>query len=423
MHQTSYIPAKETSIAATLALLAGVCGRAYATHTQVDLAIYLILVAQIGSGKDAIHDGIPRMLDLSGTRDAKYRLLQHTEFVSGQALHTAILETPGFLNLEGEFGKKLKRLSNPADAPMQHFRTTMLNAYNKTVFQGRRSMSADSSLTGVDYPSLSFLGETTPSAFYEALTSDMLSDGFMSRFTVIFSESEDREPNPEVLRHSKMDEGALTYWGVMVAHAYQHGTDRERPSRIPVMPTPEAEAELDRIRVDYDRRLKGQDDADRQALVRAHLKVLKVAALLAVADNYAAPCLKPEHVAWAHALVETDIQRFASRKQSGDVGSDDHTRERKLASVLAQYLTNPVSAGYKIPESMRANSIVPRSYLQIRTRPVAAFNDHKQGASHALEDTIGSMVSNGYLQEIGKLELNNAYGNQGKCYRVLKLPN
>lgn len=177
MHQTSFLPVKETAIVATLGLLAGVCGRAYCTYTKADLALYLILVAEIGSGKDVIHEGIPMMLDLSPLREAKYRFLQHSEFVSGQALHTAILETPGFLNLEGEFGKKLKRMANPADAPMQHFRTTLLNAYNKTEFQGRRSMKEASTLSGVRYPALSFLGETTPGTFYEALTSDMMEDG------------------------------------------------------------------------------------------------------------------------------------------------------------------------------------------------------------------------------------------------------
>jgi len=422
IHQTSFMPVKETAIVATLGLLAGVCGRAYSTYTKADLALYLILVAAIGSGKDAIHEGIPMMLDLSPKREAKYQFLQHTEFVSGQALHTAILETPGFLNLEGEFGKKLKRMANPLDSPMQHFRTTLLNAYNKTEFQGRRSMSEDSTRSGVRYPALSFLGETTPGTFYEALTSDMMDDGFLSRFTVIFTESEDREPNSEDMRSVPLDNPSLAYWRALVDYALQHGTDRDLPTRIPVLPTGDAEEKLEGIRRGYDAEMRGQGDAERHLLVRAHLKVLKIASLLAVADNYLFPKVDIGHVAWARRLVETDIQRFRSRKQAGDVGSDDHARERKLSSIFSDYLLNPVPPGYKVPEAMRQASVVPRSYLQIRTQRLAPFNNHRSGASRALEDTIQTMIANGYLMEIDKLKVADAYGPQGRCYRIVKLP-
>ena len=422
IHQTSFMPVKETAIVATLGLLAGVCGRAYSTYTKADLALYLILVAEIGSGKDAIHEGIPMMLDLSPKREAKYQFLQHTEFVSGQALHTAILETPGFLNLEGEFGKKLKRMADPHDSPMQHFRTTLLNAYNKTEFQGRRSMSETSTRSGVRYPALSFLGETTPGTFYEALSTDMMDDGFLSRFTVIFNESEDREPNSEEVRAVPLDAPSLAYWRALVDHALQHGIDRDLPTRIPVLPTADAEEKLEGIRRGYDAQMRGQGDAERHLLVRAHLKVLKIASLLAVADNYITPRVDIGHVAWARSLVETDIQRFRSRKQAGDVGSSDEARFNKLVAVLKEYLLNPVPPGYKVPEAMRQVSIVPRSYLQIRTQRHAPFYNHRSGASRALEDTIQTMIANGYLMEVDKLKVTDAYGSQGKCYRIQRLP-
>jgi hypothetical protein len=51
LYQNSYSPIPEVAITAALGLLAGVCGRAYRTHTDKDLALYMILVAKERRGQ------------------------------------------------------------------------------------------------------------------------------------------------------------------------------------------------------------------------------------------------------------------------------------------------------------------------------------------------------------------------------------
>lgn len=242
-------------------------------------------------------------------------------------------------------------------------------------------------------------------------------------FSLSISQSSDREPNSEEVRAVPLEEPVLRYWRALVDHALRHGTDRDMPSRNPALPTPDAEEKLEGIRREYDAQLRGQDDTERHMLVRAHLKVMKIASLLAVADNDLAPRVNLGHVAWASQLVTTDIRRFRSRKQAGDVGNDDHAREQKLASILRSYMLHAVSPGYKVPEAMRLASIVPRSYMQIRTQRLAPFANHRSGASRSLDDAVQSMVASGYLMEVDKHRVAEQYGPQGKCYRILKLPN
>jgi hypothetical protein len=61
----SFCPIPEIAMTATIALLAGVCGRAYRTYTGKDLALYIILVAKSGVGKDSIHEVMPRLLEMA----------------------------------------------------------------------------------------------------------------------------------------------------------------------------------------------------------------------------------------------------------------------------------------------------------------------------------------------------------------------
>ena len=419
LFQTSYSPIQEVAITATLGLLAGVCGRAYRTHTDMDVALYVILVAKSGVGKDALHKGIPMMLKLS-ERPLAMNFLRATDFASGEALHKALLREPGFLYLQGEFGKKLKRMANPTDSPMQSFRNIMLMAYGKEFLEGKEYSNAENSLMGVDWPALSFVGETTPGTFHECLTPDMMADGFMSRFLIVNYGG--GRPLPNKHREAALDDEDQRAWSDLVDHAARYQFPINMPQAITVEPDWEAQGLLDQFDLDCISRLNATDDeSERQVWSRAHVKVLKIASLLAVADHYLKPNVSGEHVRWAMDLVQMDVAAFQSRKQSGDIGVDDDARERKLVSFIRDYLLGPVAPSYGVEPKMVKDGVVPRKYLQMRSASLPAFRDHKLGASRALDDAIRSMIDNGTVMEVKRDKLMDLYGFNGRSFRPLNL--
>ncbi|WP_166042131.1 DUF3987 domain-containing protein [Sphingosinicella sp. YJ22] len=418
--ETSYSPVPEVAIAATIALLAGVCGRAYRTHTGVDLALYMILVARSGTGKDAIHKGIPRVLKMA-ERPMADRFVRSVDFVSGQALQKELLREPGFLNLQGEFGKKLKQMSNPTNAPMQAFRTLMLNAYAREHLEGMFYSNAENNLLGVDWPALSFLGETTPGTFLQCLTADMMEDGFMSRFLVISYDGDKPYPNPNHGRAVQLPGDDLGHWGNLVDHALRYQWPVNTPA--PLIATPNEDA-LERLTA-FERECIAnvnatEEDAERQVWNRAHLKVLKIASLLAVADHFLKPVIKIQHVAWARSLVARDIAMFEARKRAGDIGSGDDARERKLLQIMGDYLLHPPGAGHKVPEDLRVRLIIPRFYLQRRTASLPAFHNHRLGPTKALDEAMRSLADSGYVREVLRHELIERHSFHGKAYRLLR---
>jgi len=62
----------------------------------------------------------------------------------------------------------------------------MTRAYSAAYMDAKTHSRPEDSMPGVKHPAFSFLGETTTRTFFDALTPDMLEDGFLSRLVVTF---------------------------------------------------------------------------------------------------------------------------------------------------------------------------------------------------------------------------------------------
>lgn len=421
IYHSSYLPVREVSIAATLGLLAGVCGRAF-TISGKSTSLYIILVAKSAIGKDAMHDQIPKLIEMAQVPMAE-RFINASNFASGPALHKAILKQPGFLNLQGEFGHTLKRMANLRDAPMQDLRRTMTDAFAKTRLEGKSYSDGEKTMPGVEWPALSFLGETTPGTFYEALSHDMLADGFMSRFLVIAHEG--ARPLPNEARSLELEPQELAQWRAIVARAIPYQQTINMPPPIEVQfANADAYDKLKEFELKCGDAVNasGDDESRRQMWNRAHLKSLQIAALLAVADNEVFPKIDLGHATWAITVVRNHIEAFSAKLNSGDIGSDDLSRETKLLSLMQKYAKTQPGLSYKIPPSMREKGVIPRRYFQMNISKVSAFCNHKLGTVAALDQTIRSMIDSGYLVEVPKDKMDLEWGSQGKCYYIAHLP-
>jgi hypothetical protein len=417
-------PVKEVAVVAALGLLAGICGKAWHIPKS-GLNLYVILVAKSAIGKEAMHNGISEITKACKRENPAFeKFIDFTEYASGPALIKACVANPCFVNVSGEWGRKLKRLGleDGRDGPLQTLRTQMTNLYQKsgpTSMVGGIGYSAtDNNVASVGGVSYSMIGETTPGTFYDSLTESMMEDGFMSRFLVI--EYDGLRPEPNKLTLTAPDEYTKQ---ALNSIAQQADAMTSRDYSQLVSKTEEARLVMEQFERECDDRINGtNDESRRQMWNRAALKSLRVAALLAVADNWMTPCITLEQIQWAQLVVRNDIAIMGKRLDSGEVGQGDTTRERKVVSVMRDYLSKPVPSSYKVPEAMRLNSIVPRSYLQIRTQKASAFNNHKAGSNRALDEAIASMLSSGYILEAQKDKIAEAYNFHGKAYRILRLP-
>jgi hypothetical protein len=425
IYEGSPRPVKEVSIVSALGLFAGVCGKAY-NIPQSGLNLYIVLVAKSAIGKEAMHSGIAGLMSTIGESIPNaMNYVDFTDYASGPGLSKAVAMNQSFVNVSGEWGRKLRRLGQEdgRDGPMQQLRTVMTNLYQKSgpksIVGGIGYSDKEKNIASVSGVAYSMIGETTPDTFYDALTDSMMADGFLSRFTVV--EYNGKRPpantNPVKVPHQFLIEPMCS----LVTHASDLNS---RFVTQEVVRSPEAAKILNDFDLECDTKINSSDDEGyRQMWNRAHLKTYRIAALLAVADNHTNPIIMAAHAEWALMLIRKDIAVMSRRINSGDVGTGDAPRERKILSVIAKYLSAVPAVSYGIAPTMHAAGIVPRKYLQISTQRSGSFSGHRNGQNAALDATIKSLIDSGYLAEVPKEVAFKNHDFQGKCYRVINLPN
>lgn len=424
IYHSSPRPVKEVSIVAALGFLAGVTGKAF-NIPQSGLNAYIILVARSGVGKEAMHSGLSMVCEeLRQTIPLAQRFVDFSDFASGPALQKACAANTSFVNVAGEWGRKLKRIAEErVDGPMATLRTQMTNLYQKS---GQGSMTGGitysnkeqniGSVTGVAY---SMIGESTPGTFYESLTPSMMEDGFLSRFIIIEYTGERPELNMNPER--RMSEPLAQALQGLCAQALTN-INKFHSEMV------QQDENAFKILKDFDKECdaninKSQDESIRQMWNRAHLKVVRIAALLATADNWIQPVIAQHHAEWALELIRRDIKIMSAKLNAGEIGNDDESRERKMIGVLRKYLEDgPGSSSYQVPASLPPVSIVPRRYIQIRLSRSAQFLNTREGSTRSIDNTIRTMMENGYIQEMDKAHMAEKHTYHGRAFRILSLP-
>lgn len=372
-----------------------------------------------------MHSGIALLLEnLKSRTPEATKFVDFSEFASGPALMKACIENPSFVNVSGEWGKKLKRFANEdrTDGPMSTLRTAMTNLYQKSgpqsVVGGISYSNKDKNIispTGVAY---SLIGESTPETYYESLTDSMMEDGFLSRFTMI-EYNGGRVPlnyNRNTTIGSKLGDALSNLVGESTVICNGGSKSKE------VQFDKDAAEIFTEFEIECDNEINStEEEAWRQMWNRGSLKSMRIAALLAAADNPFEPVMNLNHALWRIDIIRRDIELMSRKLSTGEIGHSDYTRLNKVRAVCYDYLKG-AGVGFKnIPAVMLKEGVVPYRYLMQRTSNVSCFRNHRGGATNALKSSIANMIDSGELHEVAPAAMITNYNYHGKAYRILSI--
>ena len=422
-YKTAVRPVPEISLAAAIALASGVCGRSY-NVSGTGLNQYLILLARTGSGKEGAATGIDKLI--SAVRPQLPMIEQFlgpAAFASGQALIKVLNEKPCFVSVLGEFGLTLQQLSDArANSSEKMLRKVLLDLYAKSGWHSvlRSSVYSDieKNTNLIQAPNVTILGESTPETFFDGLDASHISEGLIPRFSVI--EYTGLRPPRNKRCHVAPDAGLIQRFADLCAVSI---TTTNNNLCINVQLDDHSLRLLDEFDVRADAIMnESKVDVEAQVWNRAHLKALKLSALLAVGVNPHQPVVTNDLAQWAIAFVTRDCTLLAGRFSAGDIGNGDSKQYHDLKRVVNEFfaLSAEKQSGYGVSTAMLKAKIIPYLYLSRRTVNLAAFKTDRLGATVALKKIIQGYLDSGLLVEIPRSTLDKTFAFSGAAYGIGK---
>ena len=421
-------PVPEVSLAAAIGLMAGICGRAY-NISNTGLNQYVLLLAMTGAGKEAMAEGIDRLMsDIRTQVPTSNSFIGPGEISSGSALFKYLANnSQSFVSILGEFGLRIRQLSAPnANGAEVSLRRMILDLFNKSghnrVLPASAYSKIEDSTHAVPAPAFSILGESTPERFYEVLNEEMISEGLLPRFLLIEYKG-GRVAKNENKGNVAPTIGLITSLAALAAHC--DSINHANPRRIiNVQQTPEAEKFLREWDKLADSKINSvEKDVLRQLWNRADLKVLKLAALVAVGENMIEPTISLATAQWACDLIKNDIATLTAKFEAGEIGGNtfEINQHKDMIRVIKDYVAKDYAyvSRYQALEAMHKNKVVSNTYLTLRLHKMASFRNDKIGATLALKRTIQNMIDNGKLIALTPADLHTKFNTTQKSYYIM----
>jgi hypothetical protein len=427
VYASSPRPVPEVSLAAAIGLMAGMCGRTY-NISGTGLNQYVLLLAMTGAGKEAMAEGIDKLMS-----EIKMQVPTSTDFIgpseisSGSALFKYLANSSqSFVSLLGEFGLRLKQLSAVnANGAEVSLRRMILDLYNKSGHNRMLAASAyskkEDSNSSVPAPAFSILGESTQERFYEVLNEDMISEGLLPRFLILDYKGK-RVANNENRSNVRPSITLIERLSSLAAQC--ESINHSNPRRVINV---QADEVASKFLYDFDKladsKINTADkDVIRQLWNRAHIKLLKLAALVAVGENMIEPVINMQTVTWAAELVQNDIANLTARFEAGEIGGNtaELNQMKDMIRIIKDYATKDYSyvSKYKAIEVMHKDKAINHSYLSLRLDKMASFKNDKMGSTFAIKRAADNLVDGGKLIKIASIEMSTKYNNSMKSYYI-----
>ena len=312
--QSAPYPNRVLSFTGALALLAFLVGRKVQDKRDNRSNIYLIALADSGTGKDH-----PRKVNFNIAFRAGVAGAIGDAFASGEGLEDALFMHPSMLFQADEFDCIFNTLKYSKDNRAESINEKLLKFYgaSNTIYPLRKKASAkrkDGTVHEIAHivnPNLVLLGTAIPQYFYESLSRRVLENGLVARCVIVEAGKRGEAGNPQPITPSDSLIRAATY----LANLDVNGNlTNEYPKPLIITETPEATAALREVQLECDRRYnfyEAQNEGAAKALwARAHEKVCKLAMLHGISSNVYNPLITDKSVKWAWKFIDHLTRRM-----------------------------------------------------------------------------------------------------------------
>ncbi len=307
-------PNRVLAFTGALALLAFLVGRKVQDKRDNRSNIYLIALADSGTGKDH-----PRKVNFNIAFHAGIAGSIGDTFASGEGLEDALFTHPSMLFQADEFDCIFNTLKYSKDNRAESINEKLLKFYgaSNTIYPLRKKATVKKKdgetgeIAHIVNPNLVLLGTAIPQYFYESLSRRVLENGLVARCIIVEAGKRGEAGDPQPIAPSDALLRAAKY---LVNLDVSGNLTGEYPKPLIITETPEATAALKEIQSECDSRYKffeARNEGAAMALwARAHEKICKLAMLHGISSNVYSPVISEKSVKWAWKFVDHLTRRM-----------------------------------------------------------------------------------------------------------------
>lgn len=419
-------PNADIALAGSIGLMAGIAGRAFNVSGS-GLNLYVFVLAPTGSGKEAIAEGIGRLLrPVEPTFPAIRDYRGPGELVSAPGLIKAIAARNHrtMFCIIGEFGMMLKAMTAPNNANMVGLQRALLQFYGKShrgaIFDDMAYSDRQNNPGLIESPSLSLIGESTPETFYGVLDERMIETGLLPRCCLF--ETTAKRPYQNTARVLEPSPHLLTqFQSVVSACLNLSGTNR---CADVAMANDAAGRFAEFERWTTDQINHSSNETQRHLWSRAHLKALKIAALNAVGRDPICPQISLDDCDWTTALIVAQTDALIAKFENNEVGElvGNHARQTEaVLKFIFEYMTEPYErfAKYGCDATMHRKGIFTWTYLSRRALKLSAFKGERD-ATAALKRVVQDLADNDEINELPKAQVASEFNCRPRAFVVAR---
>lgn len=328
---TATRPQPVLALAAAVCLQAVLAGRKVRDERGNRTNLYCVGIAPSGAGKDHARKVSKNILFQAGMNN----LEGNEDLASDAGLVAAVEQQPAILFLLDEFGRFLRTIGDPKKAPhLFNVLGALMKLYSSadTIFRGKAYAEHKRNKV-VDQPCVSVYGTTVPEHFFESLTPDSLSDGFIARLLVF--EANATPPRQRSRQRSPPDEllSAARWWGDLKPGGNLRG---EHPDPLVVPYTPDAGQIFDEFAANVDAELARPDGDGRSLWARAEEKACRLALVYACSVDRDNLQVTADAALWARDLVEYLTRRMLYVAHDWIADGQFDARQKRVLRIVRQ---------------------------------------------------------------------------------------
>lgn len=372
-------PNRQISVHGALALGSVLAGRVFESDNGNVSSMYLLTLAGTGVGKGYPKHAIRKLLNDAGLA----RLLSGSGNTSAGSVFSALFKSPTHIQISDEFGKHLQLARKQVNGAMADAFAVMTEAYSDATgmlvprnyshfhLTKKELTTLDSKI--VNRPAVTLYAFATPEQVFSNLSSSEIDDGFLNRFVVC--NVTDPCLQEQRIRALPVPDNLIEWARSMRGHANQSGSDLTgmdtdydmAPATVQVRFSRPAWDQFDAFK----REIKSGEYPEPKLTMRWRENAMRMATMLAAAENPSSPLVSAQLAAWAISYVRHYGTEFMLQAVTHVADNEFHRLYKLVSDTVAKSGPRGVTErdlSDKHTAFERANSMMRRQVFEVITR-------------------------------------------------------